>query len=587
MCGVLCLYNSQKRIDEKVLSEMIDALQHRGPDAKGQKIYCDHRLGLGNTRLSLIDLKSRSNMPLELDGFSITYNGEIYNHKEIRGQLEVEGAVFKTTSDTEVIIRSIQKWGIKALNKFNGCFAFVLYDNKNKKLFIVRDPLGKKQIVYTLAKNGDWVFASEIKALLKHPYVTAGPNINRFISDLIFKFFSDKKETHFKGIYHILPGHYFEFDLEKKKNPKIVKYWDIDLIETKRNDPSGILDEYVDLLHDSVRLRMDADTEIGSLLSGGIDSSSITKLASEFHNEKYKTPFQCFTIEYVKENRDFRNVKLLCREMKNTKLNKVAINSEWGINDVDKLTYSLEEPLLDKVFFAQHENYRIARKHNLKAVINGQGADELWLGYYFFYNIFRLNPREINRTGLMHYWMKGFDFKHVVSNKTKKLAKEIIESNLDKNFVSYQNSDKLDSLVRYSIKTHLQSMFMQEDRLSMANGVEVRLPHVDTRIFKLALATPSKFKIWDKKEKYIPRTAAKLNNLLPKSIYNRRKLAFPDPPSDYDREIEKAFNKKELIQSPLISELFRIDSNFFYKLPLRKRWELIAIYRMEKVFFEN
>jgi len=187
----------------------------------------------------------------------------------------------------------------------------------------------------------------------------------------------------------------------------------------------------------------------------------------------------------------------------------------------------------------------------------------------------------------MHYWMKGFDFKHVVSNKTKKLAKEIIESNLDKNFVSYQNSDKLDSLVRYSIKTHLQSMFMQEDRLSMANGVEVRLPHVDTRIFKLALATPSKFKIWDKKEKYIPRTAAKLNNLLPKSIYNRRKLAFPDPPSDYDREIEKAFNKKELIQSPLISELFRIDSNFFYKLPLRKRWELIAIYRMEKVFFEN
>ena len=585
MCGILCLYNPKEKIDRKTLSKMTDSLQHRGPDAKGIKLYCNHRLGLGNTRLSLVDLKSRSNMPLEIDGFSITYNGEIYNHKEIRKELETQGVAFKTTSDTEVIVRSIQKWGIKALNKFNGCFAFILYDKANEKLYIARDPLGKKQIVYTIAKNGDWAFASEIKALLKHPHITSEPNVDRFLSDLIFKFFSDKRETHFKNIYHILPGHYLEFNIKNGKKPKIVKYWDIDSIKSKRNDLDNILDEYTNLLSDSVKLRMDADAEIGSLLSGGIDSSSITKIASGFHNEKYKTPFQCFTIEYSKENRDLKNVKVLCEKMKNTQLNKVVINSDWGIKEIDKLTYSLEEPLLDKVFFAQYENYRIARQHNLKAVINGQGADELWLGYYFFYNIFRLFPREINYNGLVRYWMNSFDFKQIIPKRTKELAKEIIEKNLENNFVPYENSDKLDSLVRFSIKTHLQSMFMQEDRLSMANGVEVRLPHVDMRIFKLALATPSKLKIWDKREKYIPRTAAKSDGLLPKSIYGRRKLAFPDPPNDYDRKIEKYFDKKELVKSPLLSELFRLDSGSFYKLPLRKRWELIAISRMEKVFF--
>ena len=198
-----------------------------------------------------------------------------------------------------------------------------------------------------------------------------------------------------------------------------------------------------------------------------------------------------------------------------------------------------------------------------------------------------MNQKQISCQGLIDYWLKNFEFKQIISERMLRLTKEVIEKNLSNNFLPYQNDDNLDSLIRFSLKTHLQSMFMQEDRLSMANSVEVRLPHVDLRIFKLALATPSRFKIWDKREKYIPRTSAKLNSLLPKSIYSRRKLAFPDPPSDYDRKIEKAFNKKELLKSPLISQLFQIDSDSFYKLPLRKRWELIAISRMEKVFFDN
>ena len=178
---------------------MTESLQHRGPDAFGVKIEAEGQLGIGHTRLRLVDLDVRSDQPMNINDCTISFNGEIYNHKKIRRELEENESVFDTTSDTEVILRTIKKMGINsALNKFNGCFAFILYDKNNKHLYVARDPIGKKQVVYCHAQNGDWVFASEVKAIKHHPYVKIEPNIDRFISDLIFKFFSDKKETYFK-----------------------------------------------------------------------------------------------------------------------------------------------------------------------------------------------------------------------------------------------------------------------------------------------------------------------------------------------------------------------------------------------------
>ena len=570
---------------------MKNSLKHRGPCADGIRIELGGRLGIGNTRLALVDLCDRSDQPLEIDNFIITFNGEIYNHKELRKELQGHGYNFKTTSDTEVIIRGFQKWGDKALNRFNGCFAFALFDRKNKKLYVVRDPIGKKQIVYTQASNGDWVFASEIKALLKHPFVKAEPNIDRFIADLIFKFFSDKQETHFKNILHVLPGHYLLFDLEKGSTLRIKKYWDIDKITSEdytKKDIPNITDNLEKLLRDSVKLRMDADTEVGTILSGGIDSSLITKIASECHNQKYKKPLHCFTIKYdYGENKDLKYTKLLCGQMKNVKLHEIEIKNDISINEFDKVTFSLEEPLLDKVFIPQFKNYEYAQKAGLRAVINGQGADELWLGYLFFYDLLRLPAKDINYQGLKKYWSRQFKFSAFIKSKEMKdRVNKIITENLRKNFVPYKGADKTESLVNFSIKTHLQTMFMQEDRLSMANGVEVRLPHVDLRIIKLALSIPSLLKILDKKEKYILRKLGK--RLLPKEIYTRRKMAFPDPPSQYDRRTEALFNKKEIFESKILGEIFQGNiENFFYKLPIRSRWELLAISRMEKIFFSK
>lgn len=589
MCGIVGIYNSKNKINGNTLSKMINALQHRGPCAHSIISEFGDRLGLGNARLALIDLHNRSDQPLEIDNYFITFNGEIYNHKELRKELKKLGYIFKTFSDTEVIIRSFQRWGIKALSKFNGCFAFILFDKKNKKLFVVRDPIGKKQIVYTQASNRDWVFASEVKSLLKHPFVKTEPNIDRFIADMIFKFFSDKNETHFKKIYHIPAGYYFEFDLGKNSKQELKKYWDINKISFEtysKNNINEIINKLENLLENSVKLRMDADVEIGSILSGGIDSSLITRIASDYHNQKHKTPFHCFTIKYnCGENKDLKNAKLLCSKMQNVKLHEIEINEKIPIDEFDQVTYALEEPLLDKVFIPQFLNYKNAKKVGLQAVINGQGADELWLGYLFFYDLLKLSPEKINFSGLKQYWYNHFKFADFIKSKeVKNKINEIISYNIEKNFIPYCNTDKLESLVNFSIKTHLQAMFMQEDRLSMANSVEVRLPHVDLRIVNLALSVPSKLKILDKKEKYLLRKVGK--KLLPKKIYNRRKMAFPDPPSRYDRKIETFFNKREAMDSEIISEIFKGDKNsFFYKLPLRDRWVLLAISRMEKVFF--
>lgn len=549
---------------------------------------------MGNTRLALVDLSKRSNQPLEVGNYLITFNGEIYNHKELRKKLEKSGIDFKTTSDTEVIVRAIEKWGISAIRKFNGCFAFALLDKKNKKLYLARDPLGKKQIVYTKAKNGDWVFASEAKALLKHPNIISEPNIDRFISDLVFKFFSDKKETYFKNIFYIPAGHYFVFDLIKSVNPRIVKYWDIDsraIINYSENNVGELAENFYELLNDSVRLRMDADTEIGAILSGGIDSSFITKMASKFHNRKYKKPFQCFTIKYdCGSNKDLKNSKMLCQSLDNVLLREIEVDENVRIAEIDEITFSLEEPLLDKVFVSQYLNYKTVKEHNLRAVINGQGADELWLGYLFFYNLLRLPEKDINIRGIRKYFLENFKFlKFIKSKEVKKKLFEIIETNLKENFAPYKCSkDSLEALVNFSIKTHLQSMFIQEDRLSMANSIEVRLPHVDPRLVKLALSIPSRIKIFDRREKYIPRLAAKISKFLPKEIYSRRKMAFPDPPNKYDRHFEAIFNKKEVMQSKIIAEIFQGNqNNFFYDLSIRDRWILLAISRMEKVFFDN
>jgi len=591
MCGIIGIYNDRKRIDEKTLAAMTAALRHRGPGAFGSITALDGRLGIAHTRLKLVDLSPAADQPAIFGKSVLSFNGEIYNHNELREELRKRGAVFTTKSDTEVLARSILEWGMnKALGKLNGCFAFIFLDETNRKLYVVRDHAGKKQVVYCRAKNGDWVIASEVKAIIKHPYAPKQPNIDRFASDLVFKFFSDKTETYFKDIFYVPAGHYLVFDLKTEEKPKLVKYWDIDeCLDPNGLSESEIMSIFENYLKDSVSLRMSADCEVGSILSGGIDSSIITKFAADTNYSRFGKPLQCITMKYCGvENRDLQYARQLALASKKMELHEIEIKNECDTGLFDKITLALEEPLLDKVYLAQYANYEKAKKLGLRAVINGQGSDELWLGYYFFYKIFRIPPARVNYENLVKFWLGNYNSYFAGSFPKHSRINRIIVKNLDRNFAPYDKTGGLDSLVNFSIKTHLPAMFIQEDRLSMASGVEARCPHVDLRLIKLALSTPAARKIKDRREKYLLRKMSK--PFLPQGICSRRKLAFPDPPNAYDRAVEILFNKKDLQKSAIIGEIFdkkifRAGLSDFYRLPIRKRWELIAVSRMEKVFF--
>jgi asparagine synthase (glutamine-hydrolysing) len=585
MCGIVTIYSPNKRVDEDILKRATLSLKHRGPDAQNWKFYEHETLGIGHTRLSLVDLSSNANQPLEIGDYVISFNGEIYNYLSLRKELQQAGFIFKTSSDTEVIIHAIQHWELElALSKFNGCFAFVLYNKKDKTLRVVRDPLGEKQLVYTITKQGDWIFASEIKALLTHPNVPKEPNLDRFTEELIFNMYADPDKTFFKDIQYVPAGSYFTFNLNTATLPIHKKYWDIHqkiLPKYTQKDLDNIIDEVYSLLDDSVRLRLQADCSVGTILSGGLDSSFISVIAAGH------TSLEAFTAYYdQKQNRDLTNARIVTQHNQAIKLNEILVDNNHTSEEILQLTAVIEEPLIDKVGISMNSLYRSVKEHNLKTVLNGQGSDEQWLGYLFADQIFGLPKNTYTRQNFATYWYDSSYFTdHILDTQQIKRTKEIIYHNLEKTFFAYECKNHLDTLVRFGLKTHLSSIFRMEDKYAMNNSVEVRLPYTDLRLVKLALSIPSKLKLHDKREKYILRTAGE--KILPSSITKRKKQGFPHPPANYDSKIEKILVNSNNRRHKIVDEIFKNTNrtNFEQKLPIRERWILKAIDLMEELYF--
>ncbi|MDQ3098633.1 MAG: asparagine synthase (glutamine-hydrolyzing) [bacterium] len=586
MCGIVAMFNPQDQISESNLQKVTLRLNHRGPDAHGYKIYANGRLGIGHTRLSLVDLSSKADQPLEIDNYAISFNGEIYNYKLLQKELLDAGFTFITTSDTEVIIRSVQHWGIDlALTKFNGCFTFILYDKTRKTLYVVRDPLGEKQIVYTQTAHGEWIFASEVKALLTHPDVKKEPDLDRFTEQLMFNMYADPDKTFFKNIQYIPAGNYFIFNILEDTPPKIIKYWDLDQKIVKSYSEKNleeISDELRSLLADAVQLRMQADCEVGAILSGGLDSSFITVLAASQHS------LQAFTAYYnQKQNRDLKNARIVVKNNPEISLNEILSNHDSNYSDLLNITAILEEPLYDKVGIAMERLYREVKNHKLKTVLNGQGSDEQWLGYLFVDPIFSLQYNMYRKKNFGEYWYDSSYFSDYILDPSQILkTKNIIDTTLKKCFFQYECDNHFDTLVRFGLKTHLASIFRMEDKFSMNNSVEVRLPYTDLRLVSLALSLKAKLKMHDKREKYNLRRAAK--DILPSEIIKRKKQGFPHPPATYDRIIEKNLNPSKKGRFKIVEEIFKNTNRYKFEqnLPIKERWILKSIDIMEEVYFE-
>lgn len=574
MCGICGIYNFNKdrQVSEDILNSMNDSLIHRGPDDSG--IYTDRFIGFGHRRLSIIDIKSgQQPMNNEDNSVWVTYNGEIYNYRELKKDLTNKGHVFKTNCDTEVIVYAYEQYGTDCVLHFNGMFAFAIWDSKNETLFLARDRLGIKPLYYTIS-NGNFIFASEIKGLLKHPSIKAEVEINS-IPEYLFCTSLLKSNTMFKDIYSLPAGHTAVF---KNGTNKVTEYWDIKLKNIQDDEFS--FEQYKEkistLLDDSVRMRLMSDVPFGSLLSGGLDSSLISALATKHVSQKLKT----FSMEYSKNielgqaDSDTKYANLMADAF-HTDHREFIFEPEEYYGFHEKVTWHMEKPveLTTPSLYLLHKNL----KKYVTVVLSGEGADELFGGYFFF-----LQEAQNNR--LKEFpWAPYFDEVSMLLNDDiarETNFKENVKSTLHDLINRFETDDFLNKVLYLFIKIYLLEMLERQDKTSMAWGVETRVPFLDHRLVEYIVNIPSKYKIKDSSEKYILKES--FRDFIPADIINRKKKPFPFP-IDPKSVIIQRNTASDLVQSgnSRIAGYFnkKETDDFFHKRNKFKNIDNLAIFR--------
>lgn len=578
MCGISGFYKKEK-ISKVVLDKFqndAEVIQHkRGPDFFGSYVNERGNLAFFHNRLSLVDLSSKGNQPMEKHGFVISFNGEIYNFRQIKKELESFGYKFNSTTDTEVILSAYHRWGTKSFDKFNGAYAFALYDTAKDIILLVRDKVGEKPLYYFFDQSkNELVFASNVQLLLTLKK-DIKLNQNRILSDLIFNFWSDKSETHFSSIKTLYPGTYLKYG-NSEKELEIINYWDILPREVTVREEDAF-EKINSLLEDAINIRVQLDTKIASILSGGIDSSLMSVIGQKYLSYL----LDCYTLKKKGyDDEDIISASRISKE-KEWKHHQVEVRPEdLSIKNASYITKAMEEPILDQVYIYINRNYEEAHKNGFKAVLNGQGADEVFLGYLDYYPFLRNQKNYESYGAFRDFWYDQFDLKEFIN---KNLVFASIEENLLKNFKPYQTKDNLNSVLRFGAKTHLPALLLQEDKQSLNWSVECRTVYTDYRLVEYLSGIPSHLKYADGREKYLLRKVAK--KYLPDYIINRRKLGFPNLPDGRDLLVTELIEKGYLKKSELISKMFspKIFDNI-EKLPFPIRWKLCSIAVFEREF---
>ncbi len=566
MCGIVGIYQfSSEVVDIKILQKMSEVIHHRGPDDEGY--YFDKNIGLGHRRLSIIDLSPAGHQPMSNEDGSvwITYNGEIFNYVELMAELQDKGHVFKSKTDTEVIIHAYEEWGVECLSRFNGMFAFAIWDSKRKRLFCARDRFGIKPFYY-FYDNKQFLFASEIKALLEDRSVERSPNQQIIYDFLVQAYLDHTDETFFKGIKQLLPAHYLLISNEKLE---IKRWWDIN--ETKRFDSltdDGYASRFYELFEDAIRLRLRSDVPVGTCLSGGLDSSSIVCVANKLMfgkkdediSERQKTFSSCFDLSEYDE-RVYINAVL---EKTSAEANFIFPKAEELFDIISDIIWHQDEPFSSTSIVAQWYVMKEASK-KIKVLLDGQGADELLAGYHGYfgalYSDLIKNFRLIRLFKELIYYKKNHHkFQpHVFSNIARSFLPSYLVSILrgrikgdiswlDTNFQKkYKRSFDLtnkfpnhfDNLL-YNILTKygLPALLHYEDRNSMAFSIEARVPFLDYRLVEFMFSLPSEQKIRNGTTKVVLRNAMK--DILPEKVRTRQdKMGFVTPEDIWFRTAAK------------------------------------------------
>jgi asparagine synthase (glutamine-hydrolysing) len=546
MCGIAGIIssNNKEQLSEILLHNMINKLKHRGPDA--QKVVIQDGIGLAHARLSIIDVRATADQPM-LDAETsnlIVFNGEIYNYLELREELISFGYKFQTNSDTEVILKAYTHWGVDCLNKFNGMWAFVLYDTKSKLVFAARDRLGIKPFVFGVSEQEDLVFASEAKAI-----VSNFPEFNKVNEEFLINFverdfFACFKETFYHRLFNLLPGHYFL--VEHGQMPIQKRYWNwTPLIAPNSKSDNVIIDEFSELLRDSIKLRFRSDVPVGACLSGGLDSGTIVGLATDIFNKPIHT-FSCV----FPNSPDFDESHFINSSV--NKFNCIAEFTEPKHDDFIKLVhesvYEQDGPTGGPSILSQRSVMELAGKH-VKVVLDGQGADELLGGYhsYFPYSLkshARHFLHNFSPIRLAKYYNNSLQIKKRTGNspeglrnllRTVRTPPKFYTPNYSETQLGYMlefEHDYLNTLLLEHVFTNLSNLLHYEDRNSMRFSIESRLPFLDYRLVEFAFSLNHHYKIRGSRTKWLLYNVAK--NVLPSDVLNRKdKMGYTTPAHEW------------------------------------------------------
>ena len=611
MCGIAGIYivNNPLTVKEETLVSMRDSLISRGPDDKGLYISKDKKLGLGFRRLSIIDLSKKGNQPMSNEDKSIylVFNGEIYNFQELKEDLIIKGHHFKSRTDSEVIIHLYEEKREKCLDDLNGMFAFVIWDEKQKKLFAARDRIGIKPFYYYF-KDGIFLFGSEIKAILKNPLVKREPDLEGISHYLTFAS-TPAPFTLFKDIKKLPAAHYLTLDnvghLETKR------YWSsIQNTEYRIPDAENKEEFYIQkirsLLEDSIQKQMVSDVPFGCFLSGGIDSSTNAVLMSKAMGK----PVETFSISY-KDYPEFDEFKYSRKinELLKAKSHEARVGPEEFLDWIDKMADYSDDPNGDWVCFPVHYLAKMFKEDGVKMGQVGEGSDELFNGYdrdlvYFkfwkkFWRYLEKLPKFIK---IIPYAISKLLPKHTATFPKELLRRLSYNKHLfygganaftsyDKQFllsasfkkqIPYDISDKVVEDIYQEIQNirldFLQQslylelnlrlpelLLMRVDKMTSMNSIEARVPYLDHRLVELAFSIPQELKLKNNTTKYILKKA--VEGIIPEEIIYRKKKGFGAPVSQWLRENEGVRNKIiDIIKNSKIQKLNLFDYEYIDRL---------------------
>jgi len=603
MCGICGIYapNHQQRIDEPLITRMRDTMSHRGPDDAGLYIAPAKNLGFGHRRLSIIDLSEngRQPMPNEDETVWITYNGEVYNFLDFKDSLERKGHSFRSRTDTEVLVHLYEDYGEEMLHKLRGMFAFGIWDDQRKKLFVARDRLGIKPIYYAFT-NGAFVFASEIKSILASGVVQPEFSRESLYQYLTFGY-TLPPLTMFKNIYKLEPGHYLTLYSNGRFEKK--QYWDIysEVVDAEYRSEEEHIEQVLETLRISVKIRLISDVPVGVFLSGGVDSSLVTALVAESKD----VPLKTFTLGF-KDNESY-NELVYARQVArllNAESHEILIDATDVINFFPKFFEYQEEPLGNPIWIPMYFVSQLARDNGVKVVLSGDGGDELfagynrWMSYLKFYNrvwkYYSKTPQVLR--GLNFALLKPFVSDEIkyealkrsahaeelfwggTAFKERELAMFLNEQTYDylhksrpytaiaalKNAFDerHRSADYLEWMSYIALKTSLlEDYLMRLDKMGMAASIEGRVPLLDHKFVALALSIPPELRYKNYENKYLLKKVAA--RLLPRELIYRKKMGFCAPLENWLIGEMKDFFKESLL-------FFQEKENIFSKDGLSK-----------------